>query len=438
MILLDFILNFSRISIKNNIKNTLRILIYGLNYTPELTGIGKYTGEFAEWLSARQDLKSDLKNPEHEIRIVSAPPYYPAWQVSQGYANWWHYWQQSDRLSVYRCPLWVPKNPSGLKRILHLLSFAASSFPVVLWQGLTWKPDLVMVIAPAIACTLGAKLAASLGRSKSWLHIQDLEVDAAFEMGILSNNFLKKLILGAEKWSIQQFDLVSTIADPMQKRLVDKGIDLHKLVLFPNWVDTETIFPLEIPSPLRLQLEIPIDQIVVLYSGNMGKKQGLEIAIEAAKVITNPQITFILCGDGASRSDLEAMAEGMQNVRFLPLQPLENLNNLLNLADIHLMPQRADVADLVMPSKLGGILACGGAVIATAHAHTEVANVVKAAGGIVCVPQDVEQLVRQIEFLVHSPSDRQNMKIQARNYAIQNLSKHQILKNMQEHLINLC
>jgi len=408
----------------------LRILIYGLNYTPELTGIGKYTGEFAAWLSTQ--------NPEYEIKIVSAPPYYPAWQVSQGHINWWHQWQQSDRLSVYRCPLWVPKNPSGLKRILHLLSFAISSFPVVLGQGLLWKPDLVLVIAPAIACSLGAKVAASLGGSKSWLHIQDLEVDAAFEMGILSNNALKNLILSSEKWLIQKFDRVSTIAEPMQKRLLDKGIDPTKLLLFPNWVDTETIFPLKLPSPMRSQLQISDDQIVVLYSGNMGRKQGLEIVIEAAKVIRNPQITFILCGDGASRLELEAMAQGQENIRFLPLQPLENLNNLLNLADIHLMPQRADVADLVMPSKLGGILACGGAVIATAHAHTEVANIVKAAGGIVCMPQNLKQLVKQIEFLTNNSSDRQRMKIQARNYAIQNLSKHQILKDMEEHLINLC
>ncbi len=405
----------------------MRILIYGLNYVPELTGIGKYTGEFAVWLSEQN----------HEIRVVCAPPYYPAWQISQGYANWWQHGQESDRLSIYRCPLWVPNKPSGLKRILHLLSFAISSFPIILWQALRWKPDLVFVIAPAIACSLGAKVAANLGGAKSWLHIQDLEVEAAFEMGILSNNFLKNVTLKCEKLLIQQFDQVSTIATPMQKRLIDKGIDQNRLQLFPNWVDTESIFPLDTPSPLRSELGIRQDQIVVLYSGNMGKKQGLEIAIAAAKEINNPLILFILCGDGSSRQELEIMAEGMGNVRFLPLQPLENFNNLLNLADIHLMPQRADVADLVMPSKLGGILACGGAVIATANAYTEVANVVNDAGGIVCIPQNVKQLVEKVEFLSQNHSDRQIMKIKARQYSIRELSKHQILQNIHELLIKL-
>jgi colanic acid biosynthesis glycosyl transferase WcaI len=405
-------------------KNIVRILIYGLNYTPELTGIGKYTGELAAWLSEQK----------HEIRVVSAPPYYPAWQISQGYGNWWQRDQESDLRSVYRCPLWVPKTPSGLKRILHLLSFAISSFPVVVGQGLVWKPDLVLVVAPAIACCLGAKFAANLGGAKSWLHIQDLEVDAAFEMGILSNNLLKSLILKCEKWLIQQFDRVSTIAAPMQKRLIDKGIDQDRLQLFPNWVDTESIFPLDQPSPLRAEIGISVPQTVVLYSGNMGKKQGLEIVIAAAKIVTNPQIIFILCGDGSSRQELEIMAQGMANVRFLPLQSLENLNNLLNLADIHLLPQRSDVAELVMPSKLGGILACGGAVIATAYPHTEVANVVNDAGGIVCLPENTEQLADKISFLAQNFGDRQTMKIQARNYAIENLSKSQILNNFQSSL----
>ena len=408
-------------------KNIVRILIYGLNYTPELTGIGKYTGELAAWLSEQK----------HEIRVVSAPPYYPAWQISQGYGNWWHREQESELRSVYRCPLWVPKTPLGLNRIMHLLSFAISSFPVVAWQGLVWKPDLVLVIAPAIACCLGGKFAANLGGAKSWLHIQDLVVDAAFEMGILSNNLLKSLILKCEKWLIQQFDRVSTIADPMQKRLLAKGLDRDCLQLFPNWVDTESIFPLDQPSPLRAELGISVSQTVVLYSGNMGKKQGLEIVIAAAKIVTNQQIIFILCGDGASRQELEIMAQGMANVRFLPLQPLENLNNLLNLADIHLLPQRSDVADLVMPSKLGGILACGGALVATANPDTEVANVANDAGAIVSLPENTEQLADKISFLAQNLGDRQTMKIQARNYAIENLSKSQILNNLHGSLLSL-
>jgi colanic acid biosynthesis glycosyl transferase WcaI len=95
------------------------------------------------------------------------------------------------------------------------------------------------------------------------------------------------------------------------------------------------------------------------------------------------------------------------------------------------------VADLVMPSKLGGILACGGALIATANPDTEVANVANDAGGIVCLPEDTEQLADKISFLAQNLGDRQTMKIQARNYAIENLSKSQILNNLHSNLLSL-
>ncbi len=411
----------------------MRILIYGLNYTPELTGIGKYTGEFTDWLTAQG----------HEICVITSPPYYPAWKIGEGHHNWWHSYQESDRRYVCRCPLWVPEKPSGFKRILHLLSFSVSSLPVALWHGLTWRPDLVWLVAPAIGSSLGAWLTARLSGAKSWLHIQDLEVDAAFDLGILSAQSLKKSILKVEQLLLRRFDCVSTIALPMQKRLEAKGVDCSKLLLFPNWVDTETIYPLELPSPMRSELRIPPEQILVLYSGNMGRKQGLEIVIEAAKIIGSKHeldlgITFLLCGDGSVRSQLEDKANGLANVKFLPLQPLENLNNLLNMADIHLLPQRADAADLVMPSKLGGILACGGAVIATAHAHTEVANVVSDAGGIVSVPEDAEQLANHILLLAQNSGDRQLMKQQARAYAVKNLSKERILENVHEYMHQLC
>ena len=112
----------------------MRILIYGINFSPELTGIGKYTGEMAAWLAARG----------HEVRVVTAPPYYPDWQVWAGFSAWQY--QLADetggRLRVVRCPLWVPARPSGLTRLLHLASFALSSLPVLLWQW-RWRPEVV-------------------------------------------------------------------------------------------------------------------------------------------------------------------------------------------------------------------------------------------------------------------------------------------------------
>ena len=114
----------------------MKILLYGLNFTPELTGIGKYTGELAAWLAARG----------HAVRVVTAPPYYPAWKIADGFTNRWGVEDLcgGSSLQVWRCPLWVPRQPGGLKRLLHLASFALSSCPVMLRQ-IFWRPDVVWV-----------------------------------------------------------------------------------------------------------------------------------------------------------------------------------------------------------------------------------------------------------------------------------------------------
>jgi len=161
----------------------LRILIYGINYSPELTGIGKYTGEMAEWLAEQG----------HDIRIATAPPYYPEWKVADGYSAVRYWREQVDGVDVWRCPLYVPSRPSGLKRILHLASFALSSMPVIFRQ-IFWKPDVIVVIEPPLFCAPAAWLTAQLSSAKCWLHIQDFEVNAAFDLGIIPFPWMKKLV----------------------------------------------------------------------------------------------------------------------------------------------------------------------------------------------------------------------------------------------------
>ena len=132
----------------------MKILLYGINFAPELTGIGKYTGEMAAWLAAQG----------HQVRVVTAPPYYPDWAVGAGYsARTWRRerWQGVD---VWRCPLWVPPRPGGAKRLVHLASFALSSLPVMLRQ-LLWRPEVVWVVEPPLFCAPTAWAVAQIGRA---------------------------------------------------------------------------------------------------------------------------------------------------------------------------------------------------------------------------------------------------------------------------------
>ncbi len=410
----------------------MKILIHGINFAPELVGIGKYTGEMAGWLAARG----------HAVRVVAAPPYYPEWAVGAGYRpdryrrETWR-WTDGAAAEVWRCPLWVPHQPGGAKRLAHLASFAASGAPVVLAQA-RWRPDLVLCVEPTLFSAPAALLTARLAGARAWLHIQDLEVDAAFDLGLLPGGALRRFALGCESALLRRFDRVSTISEAMRERVIAKGIAPERAPLLPNWVDVDSVRPLPSPSPLRAELGIAEGAVVALYSGNLGEKQGLELLIEAARALQDdPTVVFVIGGAGSARERLMAMATGLPNIRWIPLQPAERLNDLLNLADVHLLPQRADAADLVMPSKLTGMLASGRPVIATAEPETQVGRVVGGCGVLV-PPGDGAALARAIVDLAADPARRQGLGAAARAYAETHLAREAIMGRFETTALALC
>lgn len=404
----------------------MKILIYGLNYAPEMTGVGKYTSEMAEW----------FVQAGHEVKVVTAPPYYPKWRIFQPYKNFWTQEHQAG-VDIYRSPLWVPSQPSAIKRLVHLMSFAISSFPAMAWQTLTFRPDIVCLLAPTIFCLPGAWIATRVTGTKLWLHIQDFELDAAQGLGLLaSGGTLTKLTAWIERKLLQGADVITTISGQMYQRLVHKKVAGPNTWLFPNWVDTDLIYPLAHPSPLRQAWGIPENAFVALYSGSLGEKQGLEIILEAAKLlIEHPQIQFIICGEGFPKQRLMTLAkdQGLSNIVFQDLQPLERLNDLLNIADVHLLPQRADVADTVLPSKLKGMFASGRPVIATAHPGTQLESYVSN-GGLVISPENPVLLAQALEQLFQNSEYCKQLGHKARQFAIQAWHQENVLKALESKL----
>lgn len=412
----------------------LNVLLYGLNYEPELTGIGKYSGELARWLVSQG----------HHVQVVTAPPYYPEWRVHAGH--------RSDRyamdnltsgagLRVLRCPLWVPTKVTGKTRILHLMSFALSSGPALLWMALKQRPSVIMLIVPTLVCAPAAILVGKLLRIPIWLHVQDFEIDAMHAMGIATTGgWARRLSLSIESWLMKRFDRVSSISPNMVKRLLQKGVQPERAREFPNWVDVSMIHPQPTgacDNPVRQELSLPDDALVVLYAGNMGQKQGIEVVLDAARKLTqHPRLHFVLAGAGAALEALKQQAQGLDNVQWLPLQPLERLNDLLNVADIHVLPQRADAADLVMPSKLTGMLASGRPVVGTADAGTQLGEVLGACG-VRVPPGQPEALAQALCQLADSPEARTTLGAKGRQYALDHLSHVAVLSSFEGQLLQV-
>ncbi len=407
----------------------MKVLFYGLNYAPELTGIGKFSGETGAWLAAAG----------HRVRVITAQPYYPEWRVHAGFRRFWWSREPRDGAAVLRCPHYVPSRPTGRTRMLHLASFAATSFWPALWAGLSWRPDVVVTVEPTALVQPAALLAARLAGAKSWVHVQDLEFDAAFSLGVLGGGGGRaaRTAFAFERWCLRRFDRVSTITPNMAARLAAKGLAPDRIVQFPNWVDCDAIRPLSGPSPLRAALGVPDGAVLALYSGNMGEKQGLELLVEAARrTAGDRRLLWLLCGHGSARTRLETLAAGLDNLRFAPLQPAERLNDLLNAADIHLLPQRADAADLVMPSKLGGMLASGRPVVASAVEGTQVYAAVTGCGPVV-PPGNAAAFADAVADLARNPARRQELGAAARARALAEWDRTAILTRFERDLLAL-
>ena len=409
----------------------MRIILYGINYAPEQVGIGKYSSELTNWLSARG----------HNVRVITAQPYFPAWQIRADYPN--HYKHEHiTGVLVHRCPLWVPGRPTGITRLVHLASFALSSLPLMLAQ-LGWRPHVILTVAPAFFCAPGALLLGHLcgRRTITWLHIQDFELDAAFELGLLKGQLWRSLAETWERYTLRGFDRVSSISTAMVQRLQAKGIDPGRSLLLPNWVNLELISPqlgrARFENPYRRELGIGSDQLVLMYSGSMNKKQGLEMLAEVIhKLADLPNLVWLLAGEGPTKTQLVEATRGLPQVRHLSLQPIEKLNDWLNAADIHLLPQKAEAADLVLPSKLLGILASGRPVVACSPAGTELATLAEQAGA--CVnPEDINSFAIALRKLIASPQRRADAGKRARELAEKSFGLESILREFECQLSSL-
>lgn len=406
----------------------MRLTLYGINFAPELTGIGKYSGEMAEWLAGRG----------HEISVVTAPPYYPQWSVLEGYSGRRYAsesWGPGGRVNVLRAPLWVPHRVTGKTRLLHLLSFAVGSAPALLWSLVRRRPDLLFVVAPTLMAVPVGLLAAGLLRVPVWLHVQDFEVDAMFDMGVVrASGRVSRWAFAFERFLLRRFDRVSSISVKMCERLVAKGVAAERVVMFPNWVDVSAIHPLQGANRYREQFGLEAGDTLVLYSGNLGEKQGLEVLLDAAeRLVHRSDLTFVIAGDGAARARLQARAATLANVKWLPLQPMSLLNELLNAADIHVLPQRGDCADLVMPSKLTGMLASGRATVGTAVLESQLGQVL-AACGVRVEPDDAAALTDALSALADDPPRRARIGEAGRAFAMAKMSREAILREAESAL----
>lgn len=405
-------------------------MLIGYNFYPEPTGIGKYSGEMMDWLAEQG----------HHCTVLTTFPYYPYWKVQEPYRKK-RFWYKKEKqrfdsggsITVIRCPIYVPANPTGVRRMVLDFSFLLSSFlalPRVVFQK---KYDLTVAVAPSFLIAWPAVVYKALRGGRFLYHIQDMQIEAARDLGMIKSKFLLNLLFNTENLLARRADQISSISDGMINKLSRK---FHRdIYFFPNWADISRFYRVDDPARVKTEFGFDPDDIIFLYSGGIGQKQGLEAIIHAADTFgDNPKVKFVICGSGPYKAVLENMAQNrtLGNVHFFPLQPIEKFNDFLNIADAHLVIQKADASDLMLPSKLTTILAVGGLPIITANPGSGLYSLVENHSvGVIVDAENQDQLNQAISNVINRAIDAEAIRVRARSYAESFLDVNEIMQRFE-------
>ena len=384
----------------------MRLVITGISYAPEETGIAPYTTGLAEHLAAKG----------HEVTVLTGVPSYPQWRVYPEYRRLILGRERRRGVDIRRVRNYVPKQHSKVQRSMYELSFLLHSLTMLTMP----KPGLVLGVVPSLSGGLLARLAARRHGCPYALIFQDLTGPAVSQSGVGTGR-AADLTTAVEASIARGAAALGVIAEGFRHHLESIGVQPDRIHRVRNWLHTDE--PMLDRNTVRRRLELPINAVLCLHAGNIGYKQGLENVIECARLAINIEdhLFFVIVGDGNRRQEIVQLAEQhkLRNVRFLPIQPTELFSSLLAAADMLLVNQRASVTNMSLPGKLTSYFASGRPVVAAVSPESETAReLLNAESGVLVPPEQPELLLEAIRKLAADPDLQAQLGGAGRRYAL--------------------
>jgi colanic acid biosynthesis glycosyl transferase WcaI len=352
----------------------------------------------------------------HELHVVTALPWYREHRIESGWDGRWVRRERTEWGSVTRVhPFPGTDKRNLLRRALGFVGFSALSGLTSLRGG---RVDAVIAMSPPLTMGLTGWVTHLVRRGPLVFNIQDVFPDAAVETGAITNRHVISVARWLERVSYHRAAAVTVLSDDLRDNVAAKVSPSrrNRVHVIPNFVDTEFIQPADRHTEFRRELGIG-DEPVVLYAGNVGFSQSLELVLAAAQRF--PHATFVVNGDGAARASLQAEAASLPNVRFSGYQPKERVPEVLATGDIHLVPLKQGLGRVSVPSKTYSILAAGRPVLAAIDPGTEVPRMLAASGGGVAVPpDDVEAFCTALADLLADPAGTAAMGAAGRDWVL--------------------
>lgn len=389
------------------------ITFISLNYYPEDTAIGLYSSQWVEY----------LEDHGFEVSVITAFPYYPQWEIRQEYKNKPRFLrEEKGQTKIFRYKQYVPKKLTFVKRILHLIDFTIGSF-FNLYK--IKKSDLVISVVPFTSSVFLGYIQKKRFKAPLWVHVQDFEFDAALQTGVSNKaKGIFSLLFKLEKWLFSKADVASTISQSMLSKLETKTTSEN--FFLPNWIDEEKINP----ETAIQHKYLKSDKKKILYSGNIGDKQDWGTFLQFCNDLDESKYEVIIVGDGAKRVWLQEQIENLNIASYYPPVEYEELSSLLCSADLHLLFQKTDVIDTVMPSKVLGMMASAKPSLIIGNEKSEVKTILDSSGGGLYYSNYSNKIIENLDNLFVNDFKSKEMGENARKFIVEKFSKNAILDEM--------
>lgn len=416
----------------------MRIIVWGINYSPELTGIAPFNTGLCDYLRERG----------HDVEVITSFPYYPFWQKVPGDCGRLFRNDDIDGVRVHRCWHYVPRRVTTVRRMCHEFSFGITSFVRAVFVA---RPDIYVVVSPPLMLGPLAALLCWLKRRPYFFHVQDLQPDAAVGLGMVKAGVLTRLLYRAEKVSYRRAAVVGGISSAMIAAYTRKEVPESKRFFFPNWIrwygrNTGLLESSEERSArrkrFRLKFHISDGLMLATYSGNLGRKQGLDTLVDAAAILAArtpmPAMLILIIGDGVARLELSAKIDRLRlkNVKMVPLLLESEYHDMLAASDIGLILQAPGTGQYFLPSKLLSVLSMKVPVVAASDADSELAKAVNDGQfGFNVPPGDAEALAKVLAGLADNPE--RLVEMANRTNWVERYSGGRVLESVENKLLEL-
>ncbi len=375
---------------------SVRILLLNLYYPPDTSATARMAAIVAEALAAK-----------HEVSVLCGRPSYDPAE----HHSWYLFRRETQgRVTTLRVGSTVYPRTRMRQRVINYLTYVALAVPCALFV----KADIVLAMTdPPFEGIVGA-FVAMLKRRPFFYNIRDMYPDMALAGNLIHPGALARFWEWLHRWALRRAKRVLVLGEDMRDTIVAKGVDPARIVVVRDGVENPSA-PLPEPDGEVVAAIRNGARFVFVHAGNLGFSGAWETMVRAVRQLEGESIGLVFIGDGAQRSQVQALAEGAGNVRLLPFFPPSKIPSVLAAADAHVITVIRGLEGVVVPSKLYGILAAGRAVLAVTPKESDVARITLRHGcGFAADPDDPAAVARAMRELASDPIQSKHMGEYAR------------------------